>query len=327
MANKETRILDGIIASRRQLLIGGGALAAMALVDRPRIVNAASVTDADVLNFALNLEYLEANFYTIATEGVTANKSAMNPITLPSGSAAVTYRSGAKVTFSSPFVEAYAYEIAQDERAHVTFLQKALGSEGATPVTQPQIDLQTPFTTLGTLIGAPTFDPFTTDFMFLLGAFIFEDVGVTAYHGGAPYITHRGLNGDTVDNFTPAVQIHATEAQHAGIIRTSLYAVDAGYFSLGQGNPGMGQATALAIKIANLRAQLDGTGGTANPTDVGPIITQSQAQVGAYTQVTDAPPSFICPGRTPTQVLDVVYASPTTAKGGFYPMGLNGTIS
>lgn len=353
MATLETQKLDSIIASRRSLLMGAGALAATALVGGTKEAAAAvpaTFTDFDILNFALNLEYLEANFYTIAVEGVTADQSKQGgAITLPSGSGKVTFRAGAKTTFTNAAVSAYAIETALEERKHVTFLQNAISTNKGTAVPQPNINLQSSFTTLGGLLGVPTFDPFTTDLNFLLGAYIFEDVGVTAYHGGALAITNKGANGG-LDVLTPAAGIHAVEAYHAGLVRTTLALVDAGLVSLGTGNPGSaanGQPSAigLTVAISNLRATLDGTFGQA-PTatflsgqdDFG-LSTYSvptNGTTGTASRIMDqgqttAPfyNNFIGFKRSLQQVLNVVYgsASGTITANSFFPNGMNGNIS
>src|SRR5665213_2990146 len=86
---------------RAAMLLGGAALAGMA-VSRGAFAQAAAPTDADILNFALNLEYLEAQFYTLATTGKTIDQVGIG-ITGPGGAAGgtVTVKSNPMVPFLS----------------------------------------------------------------------------------------------------------------------------------------------------------------------------------------------------------------------------------
>lgn len=328
MATQETRTLDAVVASRRAMLAAGGAtmagLAFTAMTGKAYAQTA--VTDTDILNFALNLEYLEAQFYTLAASGVTANSTAAglpNPISINSGVGSVVTKnsnnySTCKVPFTNPLVRAYALEIAFEERNHVTFLQNAL-STGA--IAQPALDLYNSFLGLGAKLtpAQPSFDPFANDVNFLLGAYIFEDVGVSAYHGAAKLIT------DKANVLAPAAKIHAVEAYHAGLIRTTLYTLDP------DGSKGY---LALASSISNVRASLDGsitssTGaddvGLAAPGAKAVALESASSTYPATTQIDADQTNYIAPGRTTAQVLSIIYAG-GAGKGGFFPAGLNGTI-
>ena len=76
MATQETQLLDETIVSTRRKMVttlAGAALAGLAF-GAVKAANAATIGDSDILNFALNLEYLEANFYTLATSGMTIDQ-------------------------------------------------------------------------------------------------------------------------------------------------------------------------------------------------------------------------------------------------------------
>jgi hypothetical protein len=257
-----------------------------------------SFADADVLNFALNLEYLEAQFYSFAVTGASIPGNLLTGTGTPGAPTG-----GRQVTFTDPVVAQYAREIAADEVAHVAFLRTALGSAA---VAQPAIDISAagPFTAAARAAGVvgPTgsFDPYASDENFLLGAFIFEDVGVSAYKGASPLIVNKAY-------LEAAAGILAAEAYHAGLIRTVLYAK-------GVATPSL---RTIAGQISDARDSLDGS------SDLDQGITGDATTSNIVP--TDA--NGIAFSRTAGQVLNIVYLNKNAVVGGgFFPVGLNGNL-
>lgn len=287
---------------RRNFLMAAGAVgltgAAVAAGGAAPAVAATGPSDAAVLNFALNLEYLEAEFYLRAVTGVGLPDSQ----TTGSGTrGAVT--GGSQVNFTTPAIKAYAQEIAADEKAHVAFLRAALGSAR---VSRPAINLNESFTAAARAAGVvgpdETFNPYANEINFLIGAFIFEDVGVTAYKGAAPLIS----NATFLD---AAAGLLSVEAYHAGIIRTVLYAQ-------GVATPSLGIFDTVE-KVSGARDSLDG----ASDLDQG-IGTSTVANLVP----TDR--NGLTFSRTPGQVLNIVYLNKTSVtSGGFLPNGTNGAVN
>ncbi|BDX32792.1 hypothetical protein TUM20985_33390 [Mycobacterium antarcticum] len=261
--------------------LGAGA---MAMTSAGTASAAPAISDGAILNFALNLEYLEAEFYQRAVYGQGLPDNLVGGVGTPG-----PVSGGRAVPFSDPVIRGYAQEIADDEREHVAYLRSALGSAA---VARPAIDIDASFTAAAQAAGliqpGETFDVYANDQNFLLGAFVFEDVGVTAYKGAAPLISSKTF-------LDAAAGILAVEAYHAGIIRTSLY--------------NMGLQTS-ADAISNARGSL---GGGKDQGISGPNLIPADGNGIAF-------------GRTPGEVLDIVYLKKGASAGGFFPAGANGDL-
>ncbi len=301
--------IKGNAVSRRSFIAGAGTAATASLVlgcgDNGMSTTSTTtttptpttptITDADILNFALNLEYLEAEFYLRAATG-----NGLGTADIGTSPGAVT--GGTQVMFGSTALATYANEIAQDELNHVRFLRSALTAAGATPVVRPQIDFTNAFSALaiaaGIIPAGSTFNPFSSPSAFLVGAFVFEDVGVTAYSGAAPLLTSKTI-------LSAAAGIQAVEAYHAAEIRTLLVGMAAS--SNDQTYVG------YANKVSALRGTLGG--GNETTLSVSSIVAADTTNAIGFSRTTD-------------QVLHIVYAAGAgvQTKGGFFPAGFNGTI-
>jgi hypothetical protein len=285
----------------------------------PTATSTGVATDIGILQLALNLEYLEAQFYSMAafgqglpTASTTGSVGALGAVT-----------GGRKVNFSDPIIASYAREIAGDEIAHVNALRAVITAAGsALVINQPAINIDGGTTGAFTqaaraagIVGATgTFDPYESDENFLLAAFLFEDVGVTAYKGASPLI------GSAV-YLEAAAGILAAEAYHAGLIRAELY-------RLGLLSPTTSKAITGANAISDARDSLDGVGTTLLPNlnelDEGITRTVNGAQVA---NIVPADSNGIAYSRSPAQVHNIVYLNKAAAvSGGFFPAGTNNSI-
>lgn len=109
-----------------------------------------AASDVDILNFALGLEFLEADFYARVVE---ANQ---------------------KRNYLPPMVAMAATKLAADEQAHVDAILELLQKAGATPVAKPGFQFPA--------------NVFLSPIAFLDLAATFEVTGTGAYLGAAPMV-------------------------------------------------------------------------------------------------------------------------------------------
>jgi hypothetical protein len=292
--------MDSIEFSRRMSLAGLTAYGLGTLFIPPALAQSrrerrtagvgttSKIRDEDIFTFALNLEYMEAEFYLRATTGRGMSDAEVG------GADAGTVVGGRKANFQNAAIREFVEEVAENELAHVRFYRETLGSNA---IPRPAIDFEAGFKAAGKAAGLPAdFDPFADDMSVLLGGMLFEDVGVTAYAGAAPLIQKKEF-------LEAAAGILAVEAYHMGMARSQLY-------MMGE------KAWTAANAISEARDKVGGHG-----KDQGIRVT-------GKANIVPSTPDAIAFRRTPQEVLHIVYLTDQrgVSKGGFYPDGMNGTL-
>ncbi|AFO56200.1 MULTISPECIES: ferritin-like domain-containing protein [Natrinema] len=138
--------------------------------------------DFEIINYALTLEYLEAEFYTRGIQNI--DDAALEQ----------------QFEGWGPIQERVAdrLRVVRDhERTHVEVLEQSLETLGGDPIERPTFDF-------GTAVQESA--------EFIATAATLEDIGVSAYAGAAPFL-------DMAELVPPALSIHSVEARHASFLR------------------------------------------------------------------------------------------------------------
>ncbi len=275
-------------AAATVMAVGVAATGGAALTSQPAAAQA--VTDIDILNFALNLEYLEGEYYIRGFLGRGLDPADVGD---PNGVGNAGFvLGGSAVPFKTEAVAGVLQRITIDEVDHIRFLRRVLGNAA---VARPNIDLLNSFNAVAVaagLIPAGTqFNPFADEVSFMVGALSLTDVGVTAYAGAARLLQSK-------DNLDAAASILAAEAYHAGSLRTllAIFGQQDRFNAISAVRARLGGGKEQGLSIPNVRyniAPVDGDG----------LVYR----------------------RTAAEVLGVVYNGRPTG-GGFLPNQANGTI-
>ena len=154
----------------------------------PAMAQSATLSPRQVVEYALTLEKLEADFYRRA---VAATK-------------------GGSLSQVPQIAKTVLVSYGQDEAQHVTDLSAVLGSLGGNPV-----EIVIPANpNYRAILGR---DPFANPVDLLLAGQYVEDLGVAAYKGQVQNLLAAGEAGKTV--LAAALEIHSVEARHAAGIR------------------------------------------------------------------------------------------------------------
>jgi len=246
----------------------------------------AGAGESDVLNFALNLEYLEATFYAFVTQGSDLTGAAV------ANSGSITGAPG-KLVFTGTNAQQITdmlNEIYFDEKNHVTTLISLLGSSA---VARPAINLA-------------AYAPITVTNALSI-ARLLEDVGVTAYTAAATALS--------TSNRTFSAQILGVESFHAGALRLvsiqnptiAAYAKAPDSLDVAPFDPGT--ATLAAAGPTASGGFFATYGASANGSTAGMAFARTTSQVLSIVYGSGG-----------------AAASSGASSGGFFPSGMNGAI-
>ncbi|KAM0820980.1 hypothetical protein ACQ4PT_041935 [Festuca glaucescens] len=264
-------------------------------------------SDVDLLEFPLNLEYLETEFFCWSAlgyglDGIDVNLTGGGPAPIGGQTAALT-----------PFVRDVATQFCYQEVGHLRAIKQNVRG-----FPRPLLDISAANfgkiveQAMNTTLDSP-FNPYENSLNFLIASYIIPYVGLTGYVGANPKL------------LTPQARrlvagLLGVESAQDAVIRALLY--ERGLSRVASYGVGVAEVTA---HISELRNQL----GSRGIKDEGLVVAPGQGPEGQTVGNIIAGDQFsLAYDRTPEEILSIVYGTGNPAQaGGFFPQGADGRIA
>nr|AWK59781.1 13-62 protein [Linderniella brevidens] len=264
-------------------------------------------SDVNMLEFPLNLEYLEAEFFSWAALGKGLDE--LEPDLAKGGPPPI----GAKKAKLSDVVRDIVEQFAYQEFGHVRAIQSSVPG-----FPRPLLDLsEKSFATImddafGKPLNPP-FDPYANDINYLLAAYVVPYVGLTGYVGANPKL-------ESPKSRKLVAGLLGVESGQDAVIRALLYER-----KMEKVEPYDITVAEFTNKISELRNKL----GSKGVKDKGLLVEPELGAEGKTSgNILAGDKNSLSFERTPEEVLRIVYGSGDEGKpGGFYPKGADGHIA
>ncbi|XVF86622.1 hypothetical protein PTKIN_Ptkin18bG0057200 [Pterospermum kingtungense] len=263
--------------------------------------------DKDRIEFAQNLEFLEAEFFVNGALGIGLD--AFAPEFAKGGPPPI----GAKKANLDPVIRKIIEEFGYQEIGHLRAIVTTVGG-----IPRPLLDISSEnFAELfDKAVGYsldPPFDPYADTTKFLLASYAIPYVGLVGYVGTIPYLanfTSRGL----------VASLLGVESGQDAVLRALLNEI---------ANEKVVPYDLTVADFTNMISELRNNLARCGIKDEGLIVP---LELGAENRTTynilSADPNSLSYARTPPEILRIVYGGGDEDNpGGFFPEGANGNIA
>ncbi|KAG2726824.1 hypothetical protein I3843_01G126000 [Carya illinoinensis] len=264
-------------------------------------------SDVDLLEFPLNLEFLEAEFFLYGSLGYGLDKVAPN--LTKGGPPPIGARRAKLDTFTQDVIKQFALQ----EVGHLRAIQNKVHG-----FPRPLLDLSAASfaKVVNSAFGRqliPPFDPYASAINYLLASYLIPYVGLTGYVGANPK-----LQGATSKRLVAGLL--GVESGQDAVIRALLYE---------RATMKVAPYGITVAEFTNRFSELRNKLGHAGLKDEGLVVAPRKGAEGkSIGNVLAGDRDSVAYDRTPEEILRIVYGGGDEhVPGGFYPKGANGRIA